>query len=148
MRGDKCHPGRGKRVKIHHLFKNHLKSGQKCLDFKWSGFQMVETIALAIAKARPFEIQPSKCPDFKWSDFRSPKYLNACPIFKWTTDCLIFRSWSEYWVFKSVIQTNITGQNSDIQMLFTLTFTFDPNNGLLKARCFYVGYSDPHCSLA
>ena len=35
-----------------------------------SGFQMVETIA--IAKAQPFDIQPSKSPDFKWPDFKSP----------------------------------------------------------------------------
>ena len=26
---------------------------QECPDFEWSGFQMVETIAIAIAKARP-----------------------------------------------------------------------------------------------
>ena len=49
---------------------NHLKSGQKCPDFEWSGFCMVGTIAIAIAKARtfktrPFEVQPSKSPDFR-----------------------------------------------------------------------------------
>ena len=36
-----------------HLVKNHLKSGQKCPDFEWSGFHMVGTIA--IAKARTLE---------------------------------------------------------------------------------------------
>ena len=55
-----------------HFVKNHLKSLQKCLDFKWSGFRMVG--AIAIAKTQPFEIQPSKSPDFKLSDFRSPLY--------------------------------------------------------------------------
>ena len=35
--------------------KNHLKSGQICLGFERSGFQMVGTVAIAIAKARPFE---------------------------------------------------------------------------------------------
>ena len=54
---------------------NHLKSGQKRLDFEWSGFQMVETIALYIAKTQLFEIRPSKSVDFKWSDFRSPLYV-------------------------------------------------------------------------
>ena len=38
-----------------HFVKNHLKSGQKHPDFEWSGFLMVGTIAIAIAKARPFE---------------------------------------------------------------------------------------------
>ena len=41
----------------HHFFKKHLKSGQKCLDFEWSGFQRVGTKAIAIAKAQPFENQ-------------------------------------------------------------------------------------------
>ena len=36
-----------------HFVKNHLKSGQKCPHFEWSGFQMVGTIAIAIAKAQP-----------------------------------------------------------------------------------------------
>ena len=62
-------------VNWHHFIENHLKSGQKCLDFEWSSFQMVGTIAKAIAKAQPFEIQPSKSLDLKWSDFRSPLYL-------------------------------------------------------------------------
>ena len=65
-----------------HFVKNHLKSGQKHPDFEWSGFQMVGTIAIAIAKAGPFKnwiiwnptfkksgIQ--MFPDFKWSDFKS-----------------------------------------------------------------------------
>ena len=39
------------------FIKNHLKSGQKRPDFEWSGFQLVGTIALAIAKARPCENQ-------------------------------------------------------------------------------------------
>ena len=34
---------------------NHLKSGQKCPGFEWSGFQTVGTKDIAIAKARPFE---------------------------------------------------------------------------------------------
>ena len=53
-----------------HFVKNHLKSGQKRPDFVWSGFRTVGTIAtyyVTIAKARPFQIQPSKS-----SDFRSP----------------------------------------------------------------------------
>ena len=32
-----------------HLVKNHLKSGQKSQNFKWSSFQMVGTIAIAIS---------------------------------------------------------------------------------------------------
>ena len=43
-----------------------MKSGQKCPDVKWSSFQMVATIAIAIAKARPFKNRPSKSPDFKY----------------------------------------------------------------------------------
>ena len=35
--------------------KNHLKSRQKCPNFEWSSFRMDGTIAIAIAKARPFE---------------------------------------------------------------------------------------------
>ena len=35
--------------------KHHLKSGQKRPDFEWSGFRMVGTIAIAIAKAQPFK---------------------------------------------------------------------------------------------
>ena len=63
-------------TKGHHFVKNHLKFGQKCEDFEWSGFQKVGTInvnvnvilkvdvtssscnssiAMAIAKARPFD---------------------------------------------------------------------------------------------
>ena len=52
-----------------HFVKNHLKSGQKCPDFKWSGFLMVGTKANHL-KTAPFEILPSKIPDF-----RSPLYL-------------------------------------------------------------------------
>ena len=37
-----------------HFVKNHWKSGQKCQDFKWFSFQMVGTIAIAIARARTF----------------------------------------------------------------------------------------------
>ena len=36
-------------------FEWDLKSGQKCPDFDWSSYQMVGTIAIAIAKAQPFE---------------------------------------------------------------------------------------------
>ena len=38
-----------------YFVKNHLKLGQKCPDFKWSGFQMVGTKAIVIIKAPPFE---------------------------------------------------------------------------------------------
>ena len=38
--------------------KNNLKSQQKCLDFEWSCFQLVGTIAIAKAKTQPFEIGP------------------------------------------------------------------------------------------
>ena len=31
-------------TKGHHFVKNHLKFGQKCEDFEWSGFQKVGTI--------------------------------------------------------------------------------------------------------
>ena len=44
-------------------------------DLEWFGFQVVGTKSIAIAKARPFEIQSSRRPDFKWSDFRSSLYL-------------------------------------------------------------------------
>ena len=37
-----------------HFVKKHLKCGQKCLDFEWSSFQMVGTIAIAMAKAQSF----------------------------------------------------------------------------------------------
>ena len=40
-----------------HFVKNHLKSGQKRPGSEWSGFQMVLTIAIAIAKVRPYAIQ-------------------------------------------------------------------------------------------
>ena len=30
------------------LIRNHLKSGQKCLDFEWPGFGMVGNIAMAM----------------------------------------------------------------------------------------------------
>ena len=45
-------------------------------------FQMVGTIAMAIAKPNnlktgPFEIQPLKSPDFKWLDFRSGCYRKS-----------------------------------------------------------------------
>ena len=40
---------------VRHFVQNHTKSGQKSPDFEWSGFLMVGTKAIAIAKARPFE---------------------------------------------------------------------------------------------
>ena len=46
-----------------HFVKKHLKSRQKHLDFEWSSFQMVGTIAVAISwifKIRLFKIQSSK----------------------------------------------------------------------------------------
>ena len=39
------------RTNERHFLKTHLESGQKHLEFKWSGFQMVWTMAIAIAKA-------------------------------------------------------------------------------------------------
>ena len=62
----------------HHLIKNHLKSGQKCWDFKWFSLQMDGTIA--IAKAWPLENWTIWKPINKKSafqlfpDFRSPLY--------------------------------------------------------------------------
>ena len=50
-----------------HNVKNHLKFGWKHPDFEWSGFQVVRTKAITIAKTGPFEIRHSKCPDFKCS---------------------------------------------------------------------------------
>ena len=41
-----------------HLFKNHLKSGQKSPDLELSGFQMVGTVAIAEAKALPKKLKP------------------------------------------------------------------------------------------
>ena len=32
----------------------HTNAGQKCLDFEWSSFQMVGTIAISMAKAQSF----------------------------------------------------------------------------------------------
>ena len=40
----------------------HLVKNKKCLDFEWSGFRMVGTIAIAIAIAEQFEIRPCKIP--------------------------------------------------------------------------------------
>ena len=42
----------------------HLKSRQKYHDLEWSGFWMVGTIAIAMVKARPFEIWPTINPNF------------------------------------------------------------------------------------
>ena len=69
-----------------HFVNNHLKYGQKYPNLEWSSFRMVGTIAIAQAKARPFEnptiwnrtFNKSGCQmfqDFKWSNFRSPLYL-------------------------------------------------------------------------
>ena len=66
-----------------HFVKNHLKSRQICPDFKWSGFQMVGTIAIAISKAQTVENRTicnmtfnksgfQMFLDSEWSDFRSP----------------------------------------------------------------------------
>ena len=68
-----------------HYAKNHLKSGQKCLDFEWSGFQMVGTIAKA--KAWLFKNRTIWNPTFKnpvfqmFPDFRSPTVLNFIIFF-------------------------------------------------------------------
>ena len=51
----------------------HLKSRLLSPDFEWSGFQMVETTA--IAKARPFENQTICNPAFKKSGFRIFEWL-------------------------------------------------------------------------
>ena len=42
-----------------------LEIRTKSLDFEWSGFQMVSTKAIAIAKAEPFENQSIWSPTFK-----------------------------------------------------------------------------------
>ena len=39
----------------YHFVRNHLKSGHKRPDFEWFGFRLVGTIAIAKAKAHPFE---------------------------------------------------------------------------------------------
>ena len=44
-------PNHFNRDKYPPFHQNHLKSGQKHSDFKWSSFQMVGDIAMAIAKA-------------------------------------------------------------------------------------------------
>ena len=53
-----------------HFIKNHLKSRQKHIDFEWSSFWMVGTIAIAIAKAQPFENWTTWHPTFKKSRFQ------------------------------------------------------------------------------
>ena len=56
-------------LKTGHFDKNHLKSVEKCLAFKWTGFQKVGTITIAIVvqpfKTGLFEIQSSKSLDFE-----------------------------------------------------------------------------------
>ena len=74
-----------------HFVKNHLKSRQKRTDFKWPGFRMVKTKAIAIAKAQPFENQPIwnqplKSPGFKCFQISKgwisdPHYVTSCLIF-------------------------------------------------------------------
>ena len=42
-------------------------------DFEWSGFGLVGTIAITIAKGQPFQkVWISMFTDFNWSDFRTP----------------------------------------------------------------------------
>ena len=53
----------------HHFVRNHLKSGQKHSDFEWSGFWMVETLAIDISKAWPFENRTILNPALKKSGF-------------------------------------------------------------------------------
>ena len=53
-----------------HFVKNHLKSGQKHLDFEWSSLWMVDTIAIAIAKAPPYETRTICNRTFKMSGFQ------------------------------------------------------------------------------
>ena len=44
----------------------HLKSVIFSLALEWSSFHMIETFAIAIPKAWPFEVGPSKSPEFNW----------------------------------------------------------------------------------
>ena len=53
-----------------HFVKNHLKSGLKHPDFKWSGFWMVGTIAITIAKTQPFDNRTIWNPTYKKSRFQ------------------------------------------------------------------------------
>ena len=48
----------------HYFVKNHLKSGQKCPDFKWLGPN-----AIAMAKAKPFEKRTISNPTNRISNF-------------------------------------------------------------------------------
>ena len=57
-----------------HFVKNHLKSGQKHLNFEWSGFQMVETIATSIAIVQPFKNQKT---DYSKSDLEKVLIINV-----------------------------------------------------------------------
>ena len=52
---------------------------------------MVGTIAIAMAKARPFEIHPSKSPDFKWLDFRSPLLVLVRNLNSWMNEMAIIQ---------------------------------------------------------
>ena len=56
MRSEIQKPYYLKSRKMAAIFSNHLKPGHKCSDFKWSGFGMAGTIAVAVSKALPFEI--------------------------------------------------------------------------------------------
>ena len=62
------------RTKCCHFFKNHLKSGEKVLILNGQVFQMVGTLALAIAKAWPFENRTIWNPRFKKSGFQMVKF--------------------------------------------------------------------------
>ena len=58
--------------------KNYLKSGQKCLDFEWSGFQMfATTMGIQKPDAFGFQMVESKLVP-KWSGFK------IILVFKWT----------------------------------------------------------------
>ena len=48
-----------------HFVKNHLKSGQKCPDFEWSGSPML----------KHNHLKSDQSLDFKWLDFRYPLYV-------------------------------------------------------------------------
>ena len=62
----------------HHFVKSHLKCRQKCLDFEWSSFWMVGTIAIAKA---PFENWTIWNSTFKKSRF--PMVRFQIPTVQW-----------------------------------------------------------------
>ena len=55
-------------------YSGDVKSGLKYLDFDWSGFQTVGTIAMTIAKAQPFENRTIQNLTFKKSRFQMVRF--------------------------------------------------------------------------